>query len=243
MVRTSTAPKKPTTVCFVRHGTTPTTGKVLPGRAKGLHLSERGLVEADLAGRRLAELGSVRAIYSSPLERARETASAIARHVGHSVRIERGLLECDFGDWTGEALIRLSKLPEWQSVQRHPSGFRFPGGESFIEMQGRIAGTIERLCARHPGEVIVLVSHADPIKVAVTDALGVPLDLMQRTVVSPCSITVVVYGTGAPTVLAVNSTGELAQLGFGAAPVPARAQRPRQRNSGSTPATTKRTRT
>ena len=243
MARTSTAPTKPTILCFVRHGTTPTTGKVLPGRAKGLHLSERGLLEADLAGKRLAGIGSVRAIYASPLERARETASAIARHVGHSVRIERGLLECDFGDWTGEALIKLSKLPEWQSVQRHPSGFRFPGGESFVEMQARIAGTIERLCAKHPGEVIVLVSHADPIKVAVTDALGVPLDLMQRTVISPCSITVVAYGSGAPTVLAVNSTGELAQLGFGAAPAPSRETRPRQRISSSTSQATKRIRT
>lgn len=239
MARTSTTPAKPTTVCFVRHGTTPTTGKVLPGRAKGLHLSERGLLEADLAGRRLADIGSVTAIYASPLERARETASTIARHVGHSVRIDRGLLECDFGDWTGEALIKLAKLPEWQSVQRHPSGFRFPGGESFVEMQARIAGTIERLCAKHPGEVIVLVSHADPIKVAVTDALGVPLDLMQRTVISPCSITVVVYSGGAPTVLAVNSTGELAQLGF--AQVPAHAGTARSRPSGSTPQATKRT--
>ena len=211
---------------------TPTTGKVLPGRAKGLHLSERGLAEADLAGRRLAGIGSVRAIYSSPLERARETASAIARHVGHLIRIDRGLLECDFGEWTGEALIKLSKLPEWQSVQRHPSGFRFPGGESFVEMQARIAGTIEKLCAKHPGEVVVAVSHADPIKVAVTDALGVPLDLMQRTVISPCSITVVAYGSGAPTVLAVNSTGELSQLGIGVAPPTERAARPRNRVSG-----------
>jgi len=204
----------PTIICFVRHGTTPTTGKVLPGRAKGLHLSERGHAEADLAGRRLASVGAVTAIYSSPLERARETAAAVARAVGRPVRVERGLLECDFGEWTGCELSKLSKLPEWQTVQRHPSGFRFPKGESFVEMQARIALAIERLCVRHPGELVVAVSHADPIKVAVTDALGVPLDLMQRTVISPCSITVVAYGVGAPSVLAVNSTGELSQLGL-----------------------------
>src|SRR5271154_293665 len=93
---------RPTVVCFVRHGTTPTTGKVLPGRAKGLHLSEKGQQEAERAGERLATLGSVRAIYASPLERARETAKAISARVGLPVVIERGLLECDFGDWTGK---------------------------------------------------------------------------------------------------------------------------------------------
>lgn len=205
---------RPTVICFVRHGTTPTTGKVLPGRAKGLHLAAKGIEEADLAGQRLASLGSVAAIYSSPLERARETAGAVSTHVGLPVSIERGLLECDFGLWTGKTLASLSKLPEWRTVQSHPSGFRFPGGESFVEMQGRIAKAIERLRARHPGELIVAVSHADPIKVAVTDALGVPLDLMQRTVISPCSVTVVAYGIAAPTVLAVNSTGDLAHLGI-----------------------------
>jgi probable phosphoglycerate mutase len=162
----------------------------------------------------------VRAIYASPLERARETAKAISAKVGLPVVIERGLLECDFGDWTGKELASLSKLPEWQTVQRHPSGFRFPAGESFVEMQARIATAVEHLTERHRGEVIVLVSHADPIKIAVSDALGVPLDLMQRTVISPCSISVVAYGLTAPSVLAVNSTGDLANLGI-AEPPPA----------------------
>jgi probable phosphoglycerate mutase len=201
-------------ICFVRHGTTPTTGRVLPGRAKGLHLSDKGRDEADRAGARLAALGSVAAIYASPLERARETAKGVAAHLDLPIRLERGLLECDFGEWTGRELKELAKLPEWQTVQRHPSGFRFPGGESFLEMQARIAGAIERLVAAHPGEVVVAVSHADPIKMAVSDALGVPLDLMQRTVISTCSISVVSYGTTAPLVLAVNSTGDLAHLGI-----------------------------
>lgn len=208
------AATKPTVVCFVRHGTTPTTGKVLPGRARGLHLAERGHAEAKAAGERLAALGPVAAFYTSPLERARETAAGIRTSLGIAPVVERGLLECDFGDWTGRALAELSKLPEWEAVQRHPSGFRFPNGESFAELQARVAKTVERLCARHPGGLVVCVSHADPIKIAVTDALGVPLDLMQRTVISPCSITVVAYGHAAPSVLAVNSTGTLSQLGF-----------------------------
>src|SRR5271156_2785043 len=100
-------PPKPapsTVICFVRHGTTPTTGKVLPGRAKGLHLSEKGLEEASRTAERLAGLGSIKALYASPLERARETAGAISRATGLATRIDRGLLECDFGDWTGSLL-------------------------------------------------------------------------------------------------------------------------------------------
>ena len=215
MPRRSPTRPRPTVVLFVRHGTTPTTGKVLPGRARGLHLSERGSGEADAVAERIAALGSVRAIYTSPLERARETARPIGKRLGIPVTVERGLLECDFGEWTGAELASLAKLPEWQTVQRHPSGFRFPKGESFVELQARLAGTVERLAARHAGEVIVAVSHADPIKIAVGDALGVPLDLVQRTVISPCSVSVVAYGQSAPQVLAVNSTGVLANLGIG----------------------------
>lgn len=220
-------PKKPEAstrcvVCFVRHGTTPTTGKVLPGRAKGLHLSEKGEQEAANTAARLAALGRIRAIYTSPLERARETAKAISVATGLSARVERGLLECEFGEWTGRQLSELSKLPEWQQVQRHPSGFRFPAGESFTELAARVAGTVERLVAKHPGEVIVAVSHADPIKIALADALGQPLDLMQRTMVSPCSVSVVAYGSGTPSVLALNSTGDLSNLDLGPVPSGAR---------------------
>ncbi|MHB1973159.1 MAG: histidine phosphatase family protein [Acidimicrobiales bacterium] len=218
MATRSPAGARPTVVCFVRHGTTPTTGKVLPGRAKGLHLAESGQGEAERAGARLAALGAVDALYCSPLERARETAKAIAGHVGVHAVVDRGLLECDFGEWTGAELAALRKLPEWDAVQHHPAGFRFPGGESFTELQARMAATVERLVARHPGGVVVAVSHADPIKIAVGDAMGVPLDLVQRTVVSPCSVSVVAYSPGGPAVLAVNSTGDLAALGIAHGP-------------------------
>ena len=105
------------------------------------------------------------------------------------------------------------KLPEWRTVQSYPSGFRFPGGESFVEMQDRMVGTVHRLVAGHPGGVLVCVSHADTIKAAVAHALGTHLDLFQRIVISTCSVTAVAYGTGTPVVLTVNSTGgSLAQL-------------------------------
>ena len=198
---------------FVRHGKTPTTGSTLPGRAKGLHLADEGRAQAEAVASRLAELTNVDAIYASPLERTRETAAPIAKARGLKVQIERGLLECDFGEWTGSKLRDLMKLPEWRTVQRYPSGFRFPGGESFTEMQGRITGAVASLVERHKGGVVIAVSHADPIKAAVADALGTHLDLFQRIVVSPCSVTAVAYGSGGPAVLTVNhTTGSLAEL-------------------------------
>ena len=231
-------PSPPTLVFLVRHGTTPTTGAVLPGRTPGLHLSDKGKAQAASVGERLkswmqpadqkaspggganrrskktggARRAAISGVYSSPLERTRETAAAIASALGTSVRTERGLLECDFGEWTGGSLKELSKRPEWTTVQRYPSGFRFPGGESFTEMQTRIVQALHRICDRHPGEAVVAVSHADPIKAAVADAVGTHLDLFQRIVISPCSVTAISYGTAGPAVLAVNSTGSLGEL-------------------------------
>ena len=202
----------PTLVLLVRHGTTPTTGKVLPGRARGLHLADTGRAQAEAVAERIGVLPKVSAVYASPLERTKETAAPIGRRLGTRVVTDRGLLECDFGEWTGAELKALTKLPEWKTVQRYPSGFRFPGGESFTEMQTRITGALARLRARHAGETIVAVSHADPIKAAVADAMGTPLDLFQRIVVSPCSVSAIAYTDSGPIVLAVNSTGDLKEL-------------------------------
>jgi probable phosphomutase (TIGR03848 family) len=198
---------KPTMVLMVRHGKTPTTGTKLPGRARGLHLSPEGHKQAAEAAKRVMRLKDVAAVYASPLERTRETAAPIAAALGLRTKLEPGLLECDFGRWTGADLKDLFKLPEWRTVQQYPSGFRFPEGESFAEMQLRIVSTIERLCARHPGRTVVAVSHADPIKAALAHALGTHLDLFQRIVVSPCSVSAVLYGATGPVVLASNSTG------------------------------------
>jgi probable phosphoglycerate mutase len=216
MVTNSKRPKA-TLVLLVRHGTTPSTGKVLPGRAAGLHLSDKGTEQARTVAERLSRWSSeskrqVAAVYASPLERTRETAAPIAAALGRKVQIARGLLECDFGEWTGAELKNLMKLPEWGTVQRYPSGFRFPGGESFTAMQTRMVTAISDLSARHSGDTIVAVSHADPIKAAVADAMGSHLDLFQRIVISPCSVTAISYGPMGPTVLAVNSTAELKEL-------------------------------
>ncbi len=202
-----TAHPSSTLILLVRHGQTPTTGKVLPGRAAGLHLAEAGNAQAHAVAERIAELPRVDAIYASPLERARETAAPIAKALQQRVKINKGLLECDFGDWTGAELSKLMKLPEWNTVQRAPSTFRFPNGESFTEMQTRMVSTLDAIRAAHPGQVVVCVSHADPIKAAVAHAMGTHLDLFQRIVIGTCSVSAIAYSSFGPTVLTVNSTG------------------------------------
>jgi probable phosphomutase (TIGR03848 family) len=204
---------KTTLVLLVRHGQTSTTGVTLPGRAPGLHLADKGREEAADVASRIARLPRIAAVYSSPLERARETAEPIARAAGLAVTVEPGLLECDYGEWTGRRLKDLYRKPEWKTIQRYPSGFRFPGGESFTDMQARITGTLARLVLAHPGHTVVAVSHADPIKTAVAHALGTHLDLFQRIAIFTASVTAIAYGPAGPTILAVNGTrGDLAPL-------------------------------
>ena len=194
-----------TTILLIRHGLTPSTGKILPGRMAGLHLSDKGRKQAESVASRLAGV-KLAAVYASQLERARETAAPIARGHGLAVRIERDLADTDYGEWTGIKIWRAARKPEWKAIQNHPSGFRFAGGESFVEMQARVTRSIAALVERHRGGIVVAVSHADPIKAAVAHALGAPLDLFQRVVVAPCSITAVLYRPAGATVLTVNST-------------------------------------
>jgi probable phosphoglycerate mutase len=221
----------PTLVVLVRHGATETTGKVLPGRAPGLHLSDRGREQADAAAARVAALvarssggdkdgkkkvgakanGSDApkvALYASPLERTSETAAPIATALGVEVVHDDGLLELDMGEWTGLELAAARKRKEWNAIQRYPSSFRFPDGESFIDMQTRMVTTVERLRERHEGGLVVAVSHADPIRALVAHAMGTHLDLFQRIVVSPCSLTGIAYSSEGPTVLMVNAADD-----------------------------------
>ncbi len=220
-----------TTVLLVRHGTTPTTGRELPGRAPGLHLSDVGRRQADDVAARILALAHppapdgaaadgdkksrglpIAAVYASPLERTRETAAPIAAALGHDIRVDEGLVELDIGDWTGMELKVAMKRPEWATVQRYPSGFTFPGGESFLAMQTRVLAALDRMRAAHPGQAVVAVSHADPIRAVVSHAMGSHLDMFQRVVVSPCSLTAIVFGDGGPTVLTVNATGPATAL-------------------------------
>lgn len=195
-----------TRVLLIRHGVTPTTGQVLPGRAPGLHLSDEGQRQAREVAKRLDPL-DLGAIYVSPIERTRETAAPTAGLFRLEPQVDERLLECDFGEWTGRKLSELSALEEWKTVQHQPSHFRFPSGESFREMQERIVGGVLDLAARHRGETIACFSHADPIKAALAHFEGMELDKFQSIFVNPASISVVSFNDeGARSVEKRNST-------------------------------------
>jgi broad specificity phosphatase PhoE len=202
-----------TLVLLVRHGATPTTGKVMPGRAPGLHLSEAGLAQAAAVAERLATL-KLDAIYCSPLERACETAAPTAAATRLVPIEEPGLLEADVGEWTGQSLASLAKLREWRGVHGSPSTFRFPGGESLAELQARVVAVLDRVHAAHPGGTVACFSHSDPIRLGLVFALGAPLDAFGRVVVSTGSISALRFTDGfPPQVLTTNTvTGPLTGL-------------------------------
>lgn len=208
------------TVILARHGrTTANATGVLAGRTKGVGLDELGIGQARAAGERLSGL-PLAAIVTSPLERCRQTAREIgaAQPTTLKVASERGLLECDYGDWTGRDLKTLAKEGLWRTVQAHPSAAVFPGGESMAAMAARAVQAVRRWDARieaehGPDAVWVAVSHGDVIKAVLADALAMHLDAFQRIVVDPASLSVVRYTPMRPFVVASNSTaGDLAHL-------------------------------
>ena len=214
------------TVILVRHGrTTANASGVLAGRTAGVALDDVGRTQAQATAERLAAVPLV-GVVSSPLERCKQTAAAIvAAQEGRPRRsTERGITECDYGDWQGQALKSLAKEPLWKVVQTQPSAAAFPGGESLTAMQARAVAAVRRhdaaVEAEHgPGAVWVAVSHGDIIKSLLADALGMHLDLFQRLHVDPASVSIVRYTTVRPFVLASNThAGDLSWL----KPAPAR---------------------
>jgi probable phosphomutase (TIGR03848 family) len=180
---------------LIRHGENEyvKTGK-LAGRLPEVHLNERGQQQAVELAEALGNL-PIKALYSSPLERARETAAPLAEKLSLTVEIRSGLLETGIGEWAGQELKVLSKLPEWKTVQAAPSRFRFPGGESFAECQTRLISEIESIVKVHKAdEIIACVSHADPIKLVTAYYLGMPLDHFQRLGCDTASVTVFMLG-------------------------------------------------
>lgn len=195
----------PTTLLLIRHAETATTGKVLPGRAEGLNISPKGLTQAEAVAETVAARHKIAAIYASPMERACQTGEPLSRLTRRKIRIHPGLNECDFGRWTGRKLPALRKLPAWQQVQQNPSNFHFPDGESFLEMQNRMATTLLEIARSHRSKTVAVFSHADTIKAALTHFLGMHLDLFQRIVISPASVSTIQIGSGWTVVLGVNN--------------------------------------
>jgi probable phosphoglycerate mutase len=198
-------------VVLVRHAVTAETGPVLSGRRSGIDLSEAGRGQADGAAQRLAGL-PLAAVYSSPLERCRQTAEVIAAAHGLAVTDHPGLAEADYGEWTGQKIEDLRQSDLWKLVQVTPSAVRFPAGESVREMQTRIITAVEEVVAAHPGGLVVAVSHADPIKAAVAHFTGVHLDLFQRLFVAPASCTVLRFGPTGAALVKLNDTGTMGDL-------------------------------
>jgi probable phosphoglycerate mutase len=207
-------PKKlepPTRVVLVRHAVTAQTGPMLSGRLPGIDLSERGVEQATTTASRLATV-PVDAVYASPIERTTQTAQLIAKHHDLEVQALPGVIEADYGDWTGGKLVDLAKTPEWTVVQRTPSRARFPNGETILEMQTRTVVAIEDVIRRHAHRTVVIVSHADPIKAAIAHFTGMHLDLFQRLHVSPASVSVLEFHAHGATLVKCNDTGDLADL-------------------------------
>jgi len=202
---------KPTTLVLARHAVTEQTGPMLTGRAPGVDLSEDGRKQAAALAERLADL-PVAAVYASPIERTAQTAAAVAGRHGLAVHSLPGALEADYGEWTGGKLADLAKTDLWKTVQRAPSRARFPGGESMTEMQARIVGCLEAVVADHPGDIVVVVSHADPIKAAIAHYTGLHLDQFQRIVVSPASVTAFQLSAHGAALVKCNDTGSLDEL-------------------------------
>lgn len=191
---------------LVRHGENDfvKTGK-LPGQSAGIHLNERGQKQAEALGEALKEV-SVKAVYSSPLERAMETAGPIAQARSLEVVPDPGLRDADVGKWQGKSLKVLRLTNAWKIVQHSPSRFTFPEGESFMSVQTRIVNTLENIARKHnkPKDIIAVVFHADPIKLAVAHFLGLPLDHFQRLSCDTGSLTALYVGDMGANLLKLN---------------------------------------
>jgi probable phosphomutase (TIGR03848 family) len=194
------------TIVLVRHATTAATGERLGGWTPGVHLDDAGVAQAERTAAHLAGL-PVAAVYTSPLERTRETARIVARAHRLRPRTRRGLGEVDYGEWTDQPLGQLRRRTLWPVIQATPSRVTFPGGESIRAAQARAVETVESLAADHTDEVVVAVSHADVIKAVLAHYLGMPLDTFQRLVVDPASVSVLAVAPNRPpAVLRVNDT-------------------------------------
>lgn len=196
---------------LIRHALNDWVGKKLVGWTPEVHLNEEGRAQAAALARRLSDV-SLAAIYSSPLDRAVETAQPLADVHGLELQLCEGLGEIRFGDWTGRSLEELKKEQLWPVVQAYPSGARFPGGESLREVQARLVAELDAIRDAHPGQTVAIVSHSDPIKLAVAHYLGLPLDLFQRLSISPASITVFVFARFGSRLVVMNHVDPLPSL-------------------------------
>lgn len=195
-----------TTFLLIRHADTDFVGSRIAGWMTGVHLTQGGRQQAARLAERLSHAG-IQAIYSSPLERAMETAAAIACGTGMEIISRAELGEIQFGEWTGLTFEELDRIPAWRRFNSFRGGTRILGGESMLEVQARIVGELERLGTAHPGQIIGVVSHGDVIKAAIAYYAGISLDLLQRLEISPASVSEVrVHADAPPQIMSVNQS-------------------------------------
>jgi len=202
-----------THILLVRHAVNDfvKTGK-LAGWTPGVHLNDEGKAQAEALGKRLAD-APIKHLYASPLERTMETAEAIQQHHPHlqiQQNVEIG--EVRYGDWEGMEISKLSGRKMWHMVQHYPSRASFPNGETMRGVQDRAVNAIEALVAAHPRDLVVVVSHADLIKMVLAHYLGMHLDEFQRIVISPASISSLMLGYGRPYVGTMNDMAHITQM-------------------------------
>ena len=193
-----------TTVLLIRHAHTHAVGSWLAGRLPGVALSPAGVTQAERLGERLAASVELKAIYTSPLERAYETAAAIARHQHAHLEECDELSEIDFGSWTGRTFAELDTDPAWRAFNQTRATAGIPGGEQPGDVQRRIVGAIARLARLHPGQTIAIVSHADVLRFALLHYRSMSLDLYYCFQVEPGSVSVVRLSSDGARVLYVN---------------------------------------
>jgi probable phosphomutase (TIGR03848 family) len=197
-----------TTLFLIRHGLTAVTGKTLYGRTPGVPLDDRGRAQAERLADRFVPI-RLTGIYSSPLDRCVETMAPLAARQHLEIVPREGLIEMDVGTWTGRPLAQVRRTRLWKELIHRPSHFRFPDGESFADAQARALDEIHAIAKRHPRGRIAVGSHGDIIRMLVAHLSGAHLDLFQRTIADPASVSVVALGDAGPHVLLVNDTGSL----------------------------------
>jgi probable phosphomutase (TIGR03848 family) len=205
-----------TQLLLIRHGMNDWVGSGrLAGWTPGVYLNDEGRRQAEALGARLASV-NLAAVYSSPLERAVETAQAIVSpHPRLDVMIENDVGEVHYGEWNGKRLRRLERTRLWKIIQATPSFARFPGGESIREMQARAIAAVERIRFAHPEGTVALVSHGDVISVIIAHYAGMHLDLYQRLVIWPASLSIIILHEGGSKIALVNDTSHYTQLDEG----------------------------
>jgi probable phosphoglycerate mutase len=195
----------PATILLIRHGSNPKVGKGLTGWMPGVSLDEKGRLQAEQLGLELASR-SLSAIYSSPLERAIETAQPLARRLGLEIVPNPAFGEVRFGDWQGREYAEIELDPVWRKFNEFRSGTRAPGGELMLETQSRMVSGMLEIGARHRGETVAIFSHADAIKSAICWLLGIPLDFHLRLEILPASVTTVALSDrDVPKVISMNT--------------------------------------